>query len=73
MKRNPGQPQNKLGKEISVTLTVKVLFLFLLWFLFFQKPDTPLPVNQQVEQNVFGISAVPNPNVNTHRLPNKEP
>jgi len=64
---------NKLRKEIVLTLIVKILFLYLLWFLFFQEPDLPLPASQQFENHVFGIPATPDPSSTNSHLLTKEP
>lgn len=64
---------SKLRKEIVFTLVVKLLFLYLLWFLFFQEPDQPLPAHQQFENYVFGDPVPPDSRVNNNLLLNKEP
>lgn len=49
---------DNLRKEIVITLAIKTLFLYLLWFLFFQSPDEQKsPPNEQIQQNLFGISS----------------
>ena len=64
---------NKLRKEIVITLIVKGLFLYLLWFLFFQEPDHPLPANQRFEQHLLGETQSPTLDLNNVTSMNKEP
>jgi len=73
VQRSPAISGNKLRKEIVITLIVKGLFLYLLWFLFFQEPDQPLPANQQFEQHLFGQAQSPTANPNSVSTLNKEP
>lgn len=64
---------NKLRKEIVFTLIVKLAFLYLLWFLFFQEPDKPLPVEKQFENHVFGNPLPSSTQSIEHLLLLKEP
>jgi hypothetical protein len=63
---------NNLRKEIVITLVVKTLFLYLLWFLFFQEPENQPPANEQIEQSLFGISSTPPQNLTSQVLQPKE-
>ena len=51
-------PAYKLRVEIILTLVVKFLFLYLLWFLFFQEPANPPPAVEALENRLFGTPAV---------------
>lgn len=73
MGKSPLPASSKLRKEIIITLVVKVLFLYLLWFLFFQESDVPLPPEQQFENYVFGDPLPPDSRFNNNLLLNKEP
>lgn len=73
MGKSPLPASNKLRKEIIITLIVKLLFLYALWFLFFQESDKPLPVEQQFENYVFGQPLPPDSRLNNNFLLNKEP
>ena len=59
MEQQSPRSSNNLRKEIVITLVVKALFLYLLWFLFFQEPENQPPANEQIEQSLFGISTIP--------------
>ena len=73
MGKSPLPASNKLRKEIVVTLIVKLLFLYALWFLFFQESDKPLPASQQFENYVFGEPLSPDSTINNTLLLKKEP
>lgn len=58
MAQSPVPPAYKLRVEIVLTLVVKFLFLYLLWFLFFQEPDNPPPPVEALENRLLGSPAV---------------
>ncbi|WP_455207740.1 cytochrome oxidase putative small subunit CydP [Kaarinaea lacus] len=65
---------SNLRKELVVTLLVKTLFLYLLWWLFFQEPSQePQPANLQIEQALFGLSPLQHSDLNSNILQSKEP
>ena len=64
--------KDKLKKEIIITLIIKILFLYCLWFLFFQDPGKPLPVKQQFENHVFGQLAPNDSNSTVDLLADKK-
>lgn len=63
---------NNLRKEIVITLVVKALLLYLLWFLFFQEPENQVSPNELIERSLFGISSAPSFNLNPEVLEPKE-
>lgn len=71
--KSPVPANNKLRKELIFTLIVKVLFLYALWFLFFQESDKPLPVDQRFENYVFGDPLPLNSQLNNRLIVDKEP
>ncbi|WP_455366256.1 cytochrome oxidase putative small subunit CydP [Kaarinaea lacus] len=72
MEQQCPRTSNNLRKEIVVTLIVKALFLYLLWFLFFQEPENQPPPNEQIERSLFGISSTPSLHPNSQVLQPKE-
>lgn len=72
MEQQSPRSSNNLRKEIVITLVVKALFLYLLWFLFFQEPEHSPPANEQIEQSLFGISTTPPPGLTSQVLQPKE-
>lgn len=54
MEKQRVPPAYKLRVEIVLTLLVKFVFLFMLWFLFFQEPHHPPPASLAIENRIFG-------------------
>jgi len=70
----PQRPRitDNLRKEIIITLVIKAVFLYLLWFLFFQSPEPQHPANERIEQSLFGISSSTSLNPDSSVLQTKE-
>ena len=72
MEQQSPRSSNNLRKEIVITLVVKALFLYLLWFLFFQEPENHPPANEQIERSLFGISTTPPQSLTSQVIQPKE-
>jgi len=70
----PQRPRisDNLRKEIIITLVIKAVFLYLLWFLFFQSPEPPHPANERIEHTLFGITSSTPLNPESSVLQSKE-
>ena len=64
-------PRNALKKEIVLTLVLKFIFLYGLWFFFFQESETNKPTEQTIEQALFGSSTSSNQHSKSPSIPNQ--
>ncbi|WP_455205342.1 cytochrome oxidase putative small subunit CydP [Kaarinaea lacus] len=62
-----GKGKSPLRKEIIITLTIKFIFIFVLWYVFFSDPIDDTLSKGDIEKVVYGIHAE---HINSNRQSN---